>query len=154
MSSANIVSPTTYLAWTGGFGAAGLVLLLYGIYINLFILAIFTLSRQKKTAGKKVLLLACCTMFVLGTTETFLWVWSGAVNISILQELVDTGGHLDQADLKSALLTDFVADFVFALNNLVTDFLFLYRCYMIWGSRKTAVILPATLILTTVGTGV
>ncbi|KAJ7214109.1 hypothetical protein GGX14DRAFT_542332 [Mycena pura] len=130
MPSANIVSPTTYLAWTGGFGAAGLVLLLYGIYINLFILAIYTLSRQNKTAGKNVLLLACGTMFVLGTTQTILWVWSGAVNISILQELVDTGAHLDQADFVEKSL---------------------YRCYKIWGSRKMAVLLPATLILTTVG---
>ncbi|KAJ7190131.1 hypothetical protein GGX14DRAFT_546958 [Mycena pura] len=93
-------------------------------------------------------------MFILGTTETILWVCQVAVNIPILQELVDAGANFSRATFPANVLDRFfilriVTQFVPVVNKLVTDLLFLYRCYKIWGSRKKVVIFPAILVLFT-----
>ncbi|KAJ7207901.1 hypothetical protein GGX14DRAFT_114489 [Mycena pura] len=122
-----------------------------GIYINLFILAIYTLSRRK-TAGKKVLLVACWTMFILGTTQIILLLFGAAINIPILQELVDAS-NFGPAPVKAKSWKHYwdwlykAEAGVLIFNNLVTDLLFLYRCYKIWGPRKKVVIFPAILVL-------
>ncbi|KAJ7882363.1 hypothetical protein B0H14DRAFT_2565351 [Mycena olivaceomarginata] len=50
------------------FAQTAVSLLLYGFYINLFLLSLHTLSRRK-TAGTKFLIVASCIMAVLGTTQ-------------------------------------------------------------------------------------
>ncbi|KAJ7206402.1 hypothetical protein GGX14DRAFT_543824 [Mycena pura] len=165
MQSTIIVDPTPFnLAWTSLLCGLGLALVLYGLYVNLFILAIYTLCRRK-TAGKNVLLAACCTMFILGTTEIILLICTNAMDIRILQALVETGANLGQATYPVKLSDAFVplglaGNIIFVINklivfSLVTDLLFveplqLYRCYKIWGSQKVVILLPATLILSIV----
>ncbi|KAJ7921852.1 hypothetical protein B0H13DRAFT_2317971 [Mycena leptocephala] len=51
------------------FSETAVVFLLYGIYLALFVLSIYTLSRRHESPGMKVLLLASCMMAVLGTTQ-------------------------------------------------------------------------------------
>ncbi|KAJ7194252.1 hypothetical protein GGX14DRAFT_700974, partial [Mycena pura] len=126
-----VVDPTAFnLAWTSMFCGLGLTLVLYALYVNLFILAIYILSRRK-TAGKNVLLVACCTMFILGTTNVILPILAAATEIQILQALVETGANLGQATFPAEL----------------SD---LYRCYKIWGSRKAVILFPGALILSIV----
>ncbi|KAJ7194240.1 hypothetical protein GGX14DRAFT_586876 [Mycena pura] len=146
MHSTYITDPTAFFhVWSGTFCGIGLALVLYGIYINLFILAIYTLSRRK-TAGKNVLLVACCTMFILGTTQNILWLYQTSIAIRISQELVYSATNFGEASISTNLTDAFVTldlaeDIVFAINKL------LYRCYKIWGSQKRAVVFPAILVL-------
>lgn len=94
-----------------------------GLYVNLFILAVFTLYRLK-TAGRKVLLVACCTMFILGTTEIILLISATAIYICILQTLVKSGANLGQAAFPANFLDGLAPlglaeDIIFAINKSV-----------------------------------
>ncbi|KAJ7194248.1 hypothetical protein GGX14DRAFT_586883 [Mycena pura] len=155
MQSIPITHPTAFnLEWTGVFCGFGLALVLYGLYVNLFILAVYTLYRLK-TAGKNVLLVACFTMFILGTTQTILHLCTTAIYIRVLQALVKSGANLGPAAFPASLTDGFVPlglaeDIIFAINKSVNWLSTLYRCYKIWGPQKKAIILlPATLILST-----
>ena len=63
-------------------------------------------------------------MFILGTTETILWGCQVAVNIPILQELVDAGANFSRATFPANVLDRFfilriVTQFVPVINKLV-----------------------------------
>jgi hypothetical protein len=61
-----------------------------GLYLNLFIFAIYTLARRR-TAGKHVLLVFSWAMAVLGTTQMILRLITVAMTFHFLLELVEQG---------------------------------------------------------------
>ncbi|KAF8215446.1 hypothetical protein K438DRAFT_1955426 [Mycena galopus ATCC 62051] len=107
-------------------------LVLYGLYIVLFIYAIRALT-QGNLPRRRAFLVTTSVMFFLGT---FKGVLQGSNDLSRLVEV-----------LGVPQLTEVVR---VTLNNAVMDLLFLYRCYMIWGSKKKVLILPALCILASV----
>ncbi|KAJ7159492.1 hypothetical protein C8R46DRAFT_1194832 [Mycena filopes] len=127
----------------------------YGIYFNLFLLSLHTFHRRK-LPGNHVLLASTWAMGILATVQIVLRLVRTAVVIRFVgasmgmdQELTPSPTSLPGT--YNALSMAQVA--VFVLNNMVTDTLFLYRCYVIWGSRKVVLVLPAILILATCVTG-
>ncbi|KAJ7744131.1 hypothetical protein B0H16DRAFT_994700 [Mycena metata] len=121
---------------------AGAELLGYGIHMVLFILAICLLTRRK-TAGKKLLLVYTVAMALFGTTQLGLSV----AQVVFTVQLFVQGGTRGQLAAGSAL--NLAPTFIFFTNNLVSDSLLLYRCFLIWGSRWPPVVLPGILVIAT-----
>src|ERR1700761_6761475 len=60
---------------------------LVGVYVNLFLLSLRTLSRRK-TAGTKVLMVASCMLAAIGSTQMALDVASAVSAARLLQQIV------------------------------------------------------------------
>ncbi|KAJ7761716.1 hypothetical protein B0H16DRAFT_1530363 [Mycena metata] len=117
----------------------------YGLYVNLFILAIYTLQRRR-TYGRIWLLAVSWMLFVVGTLQTILRV----MILTVLGRAVALLATHGQGELPTAEIIGLVRDrlgleladnAVFAVN--------LYRCYLVWGYRVKPVLLPGILILAT-----
>ncbi|KAJ7888617.1 hypothetical protein B0H14DRAFT_2693150 [Mycena olivaceomarginata] len=131
--------------------ATGISLLLYGICINLFILSIYTLARRREAAGIKVLIAASCVMAVAGTAQTIVTVVETAVTTRLVQQLVHEQ-VLNRPHYVKSLLTS--ENVLLAINLVITDSFFMYRCYLIWGCRRNILILPVLLMLATLLAGI
>ncbi|KAJ7744086.1 hypothetical protein B0H16DRAFT_1889689 [Mycena metata] len=120
----------------------------YGVYLNLFILALHTF-RRRRTERNNVLLALTWAMAFLSTTQIVLRLLKTAVVIQFVAERMEPGINIPASPPQtySSLITAHAV--VLVLNNTVTDTLFLYRCYVIWGSRRMVVIMPAILMLAT-----
>ncbi|KAJ7735866.1 hypothetical protein DFH07DRAFT_967056 [Mycena maculata] len=91
-------------------------------------------------------------MFLLGTSATFVSVGLAGIVINLNKALVQGSANLPHIyQLYNSLFI--VNALLMVANNLVTDLLFLYRCYIIWGSRKTVLILPGICMLATAVVG-
>ncbi|KAJ7699095.1 hypothetical protein B0H16DRAFT_1644279 [Mycena metata] len=126
----------------------------YGLYVNLFILAIYTLQRRR-TYGRIWLLAASWMLFVVGTLQTILRVMISTVLGRAVALLVAHGqGELPTAEIiglvRDRLGLELADNAVFAVNVFITDSVFLYRCYLVWGYRVKPVLLPGILILATI----
>ncbi|KAJ6535137.1 hypothetical protein B0H19DRAFT_438876 [Mycena capillaripes] len=91
-------------------------------------------------------------MAVLGTTQMAVDIATTAIYARLLQQTVHS--QVDPQLLASYRMLDMLQDLSFAVNNFVTDSFFLYRCYLIWGSKKRIVILPALFMLSTIVVGI
>ncbi|KAJ7770578.1 hypothetical protein B0H16DRAFT_1715236 [Mycena metata] len=131
---------------------ASLSLLLHGIFLVLFMLAIHILSRRK-TTSRRTLLAATWLMFWVGNTRLALDVLATAVSIRIVQDNIQSSANLI-AQLRLLFTLQSVQTGFFALNVLVADILFLYRCYVIWGCQKRVLILPGMFIAATIAASV
>jgi len=121
------------------------------LYVILFLYSIHTLRRR--IPGGKILLVTAWTMFVLATCSTVNLSIATGISMRAVYLLVqgsrDTPAQLGR--VYHALVL--VQDIILAMNNLVTDLLFLYRCYLIWGSRRRILVLPGMFIFATVVVG-
>jgi len=86
--------------------------------------------------GQMILVLACCV-----------------ISIQTMQQI------LQSAHGPAPILTTIynilcaVQNIAWAVNNLITDALFFYRCYIIWGRSWAVACVPLFLILSTFGVG-
>ncbi|KAJ7653625.1 hypothetical protein DFH06DRAFT_1417230 [Mycena polygramma] len=120
----------------------------YAFYLNLFILSLYTLARRKR-AARKVLLGFTLTMAVLGTAQMVVRL----VTISIAAGSLPQFIAQEEAAGPIPKLLHVAQDAIFGINNFVADTLFLYRCYMIWGSQWKVAVAPGLLMLSTVVVG-
>ncbi|KAJ7254986.1 hypothetical protein B0H12DRAFT_1114415 [Mycena haematopus] len=125
----------------------------YGLYVNLFILAMYTL-RRRRTSGRTWLLAATWMLFVVGTLQTILRILISTLLARAVALLVGRS----QSEVPTAEIVDLLQNrvdleladnAVFAVNVLITDSVFLYRCYLVWGYRIKPIIVPGILILST-----
>ncbi|KAJ7038653.1 hypothetical protein C8F04DRAFT_1088243 [Mycena alexandri] len=129
----------------------------YGIYVSLFILAIHILARRK-AAGNKLLVLYTCTMAIFGTAQVVICLMQTAQIVRLVIVLVEedtaTSDVINPNLLRleaTAVSLALAQQLVFVGNNLLSDSLFLYRCFVIWGSRWRPVVLPGVLMISTFG---
>ncbi|KAJ7929713.1 hypothetical protein B0H13DRAFT_2264447 [Mycena leptocephala] len=132
----------------------GVSLLLYGIYIPLFLLTIQLLSRRRKSPGVKLLIVISCIMAVLGTAQMVVTIAETVVQVRFVQQDVQAQVLNEHESISRFSVLAAIRACIIFINNLVTDFLFLYRCYVIWGFRKKIVIVPVLLMLFTFVTGI
>ncbi|KAF7332896.1 hypothetical protein MVEN_02395000 [Mycena venus] len=134
--------------------ATSTTLLLYGLYVMLFTLSVRIL-RRRNPGEKQALLVATYTMLLLGTLQTILWLFTTGISVRMTQVLVEQDAMDSLSRLWRLYFTlDVAQNIVFVTNSCVTDMLFLYRCYIIWGSRWKIIATPALCILSTVVLGV
>ncbi|KAJ7893451.1 hypothetical protein B0H14DRAFT_2684994 [Mycena olivaceomarginata] len=126
-------------------------LFFYGIYVILFLLSLYTLSRRK-TAGTKLLIGASCLMAIVGSTQMAIDAALTAKAARLHQEIVYTQVSNEHGSrllpLWGTLLPelDMAQNVTFLINNFITDSFFLYRCYPL--------ILPVLLMLSTLVMGI
>ncbi|KAF8200496.1 hypothetical protein K438DRAFT_1965958 [Mycena galopus ATCC 62051] len=120
-------------------------LVLYGLYIVLFILAIRAIT-QRNPPRRRTLLAVTSVMFFLGTCDAVATVALIGITMKLFKEVVqESSDPLHLLWVLNVLRLAEIKTF-----SVVTDLIFLYRCYVIWDSRKKVLILPALCILATV----
>ncbi|KAJ7672049.1 hypothetical protein B0H14DRAFT_3070049 [Mycena olivaceomarginata] len=99
--------------------STGVSVLLYGIYINLFLLALYTLSRRRQSSGVKLLIAATCVMAILATAQS-------ALHARALQRAI----RLQSSPAKLSHVYNILSvlgNFLFVLNNQYPTPQFRYR---------------------------
>ncbi|KAF8184047.1 hypothetical protein K438DRAFT_2020416 [Mycena galopus ATCC 62051] len=138
---------------TAGLSRTAVCLLLYGLYVNLFMLAIYTLARRR--ANKRILIVASCVMAIGETAQIAVTIAGTVVATCFVPELVHAQVSIASSTLSAATTPHsakalIVADNVLlALNVAVADMFFIYRCYVVWGSQGKILVLPVLLMLAT-----
>ncbi|KAF7340768.1 hypothetical protein MSAN_02105400 [Mycena sanguinolenta] len=130
------------------FFKTGVSLALYGIYICLFILSIYILARRRETRGTKLLMTWSCVIAVMATIRIAVTI-SEAVKTARIVE-----GVLSTQILKPLKLTVWPEFVLITVNNFVADFLYLYRCYVIWDCRWRIIILPGLFVISSFAVGI
>ncbi|KAJ7726586.1 hypothetical protein B0H14DRAFT_3002073 [Mycena olivaceomarginata] len=125
----------------------------YGLYVNLFIVAIYTL-RRRRTSGRTWLLGASWMLFVVGTLQIILRISISTILVRTVALLVGRRrSEVPTAEivdlLQKRLDLELAGNAVFTVNVFLTDSVFLYRCYLVWGYRMKPILLPGILILST-----
>ncbi|KAJ7239100.1 hypothetical protein C8J57DRAFT_1727449 [Mycena rebaudengoi] len=126
----------------------------YGFHLTLFMVAIYTLFHRK-IAGRRVLLAFSWAMAVFDTTQMVLRLVTNVMEAHLFLRVIRHSMGPDTAStfspsIKGTLNSLHLAQgAIFGINNLVTDSLFLYRCYMIWGSQWKVIVFPGLLVVST-----
>ncbi|KAJ7504905.1 hypothetical protein B0H11DRAFT_2221093 [Mycena galericulata] len=128
------------------------VLLLYALYVVLFIFSLYTL-HQRKPAVPKFLHVTSWIMFVLATCGTLIVITTTGISMRMNYLLVRGSTDAARRLLSLYHALALAQDVTLTINNLVTDFLLLYRCYMIWGSRRSFLVVPGLMMLATMVVG-
>ncbi|KAJ7932982.1 hypothetical protein B0H13DRAFT_2512937 [Mycena leptocephala] len=124
-----------------------------GLYMNLFLLAIRILSLRRKDPGIKILIAASCIMAVLGTSQMAVTIAMTTLDIRFIRQVVHSQVMKQfRPDAVEKLLT--VQNGIFTINKWVNPIPELYRCYMVWGSQRKIIIVPAVFILSTFAVGI
>ncbi|KAJ7925050.1 hypothetical protein B0H13DRAFT_2314840 [Mycena leptocephala] len=168
-----VVDPTEFtISWFIMLNAVSLTctaLVLYGLYIVLFVIAIRAL-RQRNLPRRRDLIVTTLVMFFLGTCGAVVNITMAGVTIRIVKELVRGASQSELSRLTGTFFVLQLTDVVrMTLNKSSSNRLAfcilvllvapthpinersqLYRCYIIWGSKKKILILPALCSLATV----
>ncbi|KAJ6524195.1 hypothetical protein B0H19DRAFT_1085405 [Mycena capillaripes] len=124
-------------------------LLLYALYVVLFLFSIYTLRRQ--IPAGKILRVAAWAMFLLASASTVVACLAAGTSMRAVHTVVE--GSPPTPVLRQYHALRLGQDIILAMNNLVTDLLFLYRCFVIWGARRGILVLPGMFIFATVVVG-
>ncbi|KAJ7108236.1 hypothetical protein C8R44DRAFT_803845 [Mycena epipterygia] len=127
-------------------------ILLYGIFLVLLAASVYLLYHR---TGEGRLLLAIVTslMAVLATLQLVVRVGETVLSFQLFQLAIQ--GEIwphSARTVRYFLLYDrfyIIEDLLLVTNNLVTDSLFIYRCFIIWGRKIHVVILPILMLLIT-----
>ncbi|KAJ7195066.1 hypothetical protein GGX14DRAFT_475337, partial [Mycena pura] len=124
---------------------------LYALYAVLFLFSIPSLHRH--IPSRKIILVTAWTMFLFATSSILLASIATATSMSVVYMLVQGSNNAPAHLIRLYHALVLVQDIILVLNNLVTDLLLLFRCYVIWGSRKRILVLPGILIAATMVVG-
>ncbi|KAF7365869.1 hypothetical protein MVEN_00461500 [Mycena venus] len=135
---------------------AAAALLMHGMFLLTFVLALFLLLRNH-TPAQRVLLFTAIILAMFAIVQVSLDAALVSVISSVLQIQMKEGMTERVVGLLDAFSTIYdVRLGAFAINNVIADGLFLYRCSMIWSSSRYApviVAIPLLLILTNTAIG-
>ncbi|KAK7028518.1 hypothetical protein R3P38DRAFT_929248 [Favolaschia claudopus] len=131
---------------------AAISLVLYGLYVALFLLSLYALSRRRSTCTK-LLIIASYAMAAMGTTQIAVTVATVVQNLNLLQGIVEGNQGKITSMIRVGRGLNIAAGVTFVVNNFITDCIFMYRCYVIWSCQMKPIILPALLLVLTFGIG-
>ncbi|KAF7344278.1 hypothetical protein MVEN_01719200 [Mycena venus] len=121
-------------------------LVFYMIFLAMFILAMFLYHRNKVT-GARILTYSTSAMFVLGTIQMVLKVVIAVFALRMVRLAVEGSSLVRNTFIHDRLV--FVRYILLLTNNAVTDSLFIYRCYVVWGREICVTILPLAMLTAT-----
>ncbi|KAF7340761.1 hypothetical protein MSAN_02104700 [Mycena sanguinolenta] len=136
-------------SFTAVFSKTGISLVLFGIYVNLFWLSIYTLARRRGIPRQDFLIAASSAMAVMALMQIAVGVAQIALATRFLQESVR---HAASNPPQSMQTLQAVSNELLTINVAATDIFFMYRCYVVWGYQRKVLILPTLLMLATLGT--
>ncbi|KAJ7463296.1 hypothetical protein FB451DRAFT_1266081 [Mycena latifolia] len=125
---------------------------LYGVLLVLLATSTYLLYH-KTTGGRRTLSIATTVMAILATAQLGIHIHATALVFQIFRFAVqgeflsNSPRAFDATRLYTILYT--VEDFLLVTNNAVTDSLFIYRCFMVWGRNFRVVVVPICMVLTT-----
>ncbi|KAJ7443172.1 hypothetical protein B0H11DRAFT_2345285 [Mycena galericulata] len=131
--------------------------LLYGILLVLLSVAAYLLYHRTG-AGRRIFVVATALMAVLATVQLAVRLRATEVAFVILRLAVQgktppqSAAAVQAAKVFNTLFT--ASDALSTANVLVTDSLFIYRCFVVWSNNVRIVVLPAFLLLATTVLGV
>ncbi|KAJ6559835.1 hypothetical protein B0H19DRAFT_1260523 [Mycena capillaripes] len=131
--------------------------LLYGVFVVLFLIALYLLYHRK-SPGRTTLLLLIAAMTLLATAQFSLHIATTSLALRLLRVAI-TDGQLTvpiqptgTEHLYWALV--FTQDVILVTNTVITDGLLVYRCYLVWNRpHRVFVVAPILLMLGTLATG-
>ncbi|KAJ7724339.1 hypothetical protein B0H14DRAFT_3900033 [Mycena olivaceomarginata] len=94
--------------------------------------------------------LAIFVMAILATVQLVIHAWIMVLRPQVLHSTIE-GLKPDEGKLFQGLYT--ASDFLLVTNNIVTDGLFIYRCFRLWGCKIWVVIFPVLMLLGTTVVG-
>ncbi|KAJ7895016.1 hypothetical protein B0H13DRAFT_2035534, partial [Mycena leptocephala] len=100
------------------------------------------LLYHRTGAGRKSLALAMSAMAILATLQIIIHVY-----VVVLGGGVPAPPALGPTNLYDRLLA--ATNFLLVTNNIVTDGLFIYRCFVVWGRNIRIVVLPILMLFAT-----
>ncbi|KAJ7261886.1 hypothetical protein C8J57DRAFT_1719512 [Mycena rebaudengoi] len=125
---------------------------LYGISLVLFALSGYIL-HNRKSAGRRTLALTTCAMAVLATLQFAMRIQSTRYAFQIFRLAIqgDEFPSSPKARLATASFVKsyFSEDILLVTNNFVTDGLFIYRSFLIWGRNIYVVVAPIIMLCAT-----
>ncbi|KAJ7779694.1 hypothetical protein B0H16DRAFT_1499611 [Mycena metata] len=125
-------------------------LLLFGILLVLLFNTTYLLHTRIR-ASRGWLVAATCAMGLFAALHLALQIAIAVLSwrsfyLGVQGDAVGASSVLGQGNVL-----DVVADYLLVANNILTDGLFIHRCYVIWGRNIKVVIIPAlSLVATTV----
>ncbi|KAJ7201427.1 hypothetical protein GGX14DRAFT_656825 [Mycena pura] len=127
-------------------------MLFYGILLVLVAFAANLLWHRQASKGNRVLAGATGVMFMLATVQLIfrLCATEKAAELLYLRVAGPQDPRARDA-LAQNLYFNFVEDVLLVTNNLVTDGVLIYRCFLIWGGNYYAVAVPSLMLLLTTG---
>jgi len=124
-------------------------MLFYGILLVLVAFALNLLVRRR-AAGGPILLIATCLMFLLATVQFIARILASQKAFDVLYLAVEGQFASNSALARNAaaqnLALNFVEDVLLVTNNIVTDGMLIYRCFLIWERNYYAIAAPAILL--------
>ncbi|KAJ6601222.1 hypothetical protein DFH09DRAFT_1302522 [Mycena vulgaris] len=127
-------------------------LFFYGILLVLVAFAVNLLARRQ-AAGGLILGVATAVMFLLATVQLAARIQAtieaSRVFYLAVQGEIAPESKIARAAMKRWVDLNFAEDVLLVTNNLVTDGVLIYRCYLIWGRNKYILIGPGLLLLVT-----
>ncbi|KAJ7783978.1 hypothetical protein DFH07DRAFT_789743 [Mycena maculata] len=150
------IDSTTFTNYWGiviscAFGACTAILL-YGTLLVLLLIATYLLYHRAG-AGRRSLSAATALMALLATAQLGIRLRAAVAAFQVLRLAVE-GELWPQSARAVSVINLFdnlyiVDDFLLVTNNLVTDSLFIYRCFIVWNHNIRIAVIPILLLLTT-----
>ncbi|KAJ6594799.1 hypothetical protein B0H19DRAFT_1247442 [Mycena capillaripes] len=125
--------------------------LLYGVLLVLFGFAA-NLLYHRTGAGRRSLVVATSAMAILATLQLVFYILATMLGLRIVRlgiegQLWPAAPAISAINLHNCVNT--ADDFLLVTNNIVTDSLFIYRCFIIWGHNVRIIILPILMLFAT-----
>ncbi|KAJ7743603.1 hypothetical protein B0H16DRAFT_1008171 [Mycena metata] len=120
--------------------------------IVLFCLAVYLLLYHRSVggAGRTTFVVVTLIMVVLATSQVVMQISTAVLAIRIFRLAIEGVVWPNGRAFNLTILYDKVyaaGDLVLVTNNVVTDGLFIYRCFIVWGRNFRIVILPALMLI-------
>ncbi|KAF8183470.1 hypothetical protein K438DRAFT_1838922 [Mycena galopus ATCC 62051] len=126
---------------------------LYGGYFVLVAFYLRALHARGMLMKNRFLAVATIVLFILCTFHCAFVLAVSIMGTSISMLLV-TGIEFPASNIISHWISfNLAANAVYVTSNVLADVIFIYRCYAIWNSRLTVVLLPIFLTLAVAGVG-
>ncbi|KAJ7144122.1 hypothetical protein C8R44DRAFT_759512 [Mycena epipterygia] len=127
------------------------MLLLYGVFLVLFVLALYLLACRHNAPSRGYLIAMTVAMFLFSTTQVVLQTTIALLAIRGVHHEIRGEPFIKEVFICKNLI--FAGEIVLVTNNLITDGLFIYRCYLVWGKNAYSMILPLCMLAATTATG-
>ncbi|KAG7098071.1 hypothetical protein E1B28_000045 [Marasmius oreades] len=127
----------------------GLQFLLYGFYIMVFAVCMMVLKRRNKSPQRIFHFTSMISLFVLATlglvintalavmqAASYFYQWAGKDNMVSEPMMLSITRVFPRVMIATTVLT--------MLANVLADVVLVFRCYVLWDSRKSMIIVPTT----------
>ncbi|KAJ7455944.1 hypothetical protein B0H11DRAFT_1965412 [Mycena galericulata] len=127
-------------------------LVLYGVLVVLVIFSAALMLRRQGTSSL-VLSVSTALMFTLATVQLAARLRATASAFQVFYLAVQ-GERVPQSAAANAAMSqyinfNFAEDILLVTNNLLTDGVLIYRCFLIWDRNRYIIILPSLMLLLT-----